>query len=213
MSWRPPHVPYRASDWIRELPFNPKDDHAQAAQLIIEKMAEARIEADDPRERSLDLDGAALVVLLRTTRHAHRTSLSDWLRRNDPDWKVPRALPRGRRIHKYDEHMEGWPEWWASIWGRARANPGRFRGTNIAKQPLAEVYRLVNEWWRVTTGTAFHPNFDGIEPGPDADNLPTMNPAARLFLMIAQDSDRRYNSFHCARVHATAYRDLDTTIP
>ena len=212
MSWRPPIVPYRAVEWIRELPFNPNDSPAQAAQLIIDKMNEARIEADDPRETALDLDPDALVVLLRQCRHAHRMALSDWLRRNDPEWRVPKGRGPARR-NDYGETMEGWDEWWRSIWGRPRANPGLFRGSRIAKPPLVEVYRLVNEWWRLTTGTSFRPNFDGIEPGPDKENMPTMNTSARLFLCVAQDCDTRYDSFHCARVHDVTYRKLDRRIP
>ncbi len=203
----------KKKELFRELPFDPDDIHAVAAQLIIEKMAEARATARDKREPTLDLDPKAVEQLLRRTRHAHRMALSDWKRRNDPEWRVPRALPRGRRIHKYDEHMEGWSEWWRSIWGRPRANPGRFRGTNIAKPPLVEIYHLCNEWWRLIIGTPFRPNFDGIEPGPDKENMPTLNPSARLFLLVAQDCDRRYNSFACARVHDANYRRLDTTIP
>ncbi len=91
------------SDLFKELPFNPKDSHAEKAQLIIEKMAEARMEADDPRECALDLDATSLCVLLRDTRHAHRMVLSDWKRRNDPKWRVPRPLPRGRGLYDYGD--------------------------------------------------------------------------------------------------------------
>ena len=114
--------------------------------MIIDKMTEARAEANDPREYAVDLDAAGLVVLLRSTRHAHRMALSDWKRRNDPAWQVPRALPRGRGLYDYGDDagagLEDWPEWWASSWGRARANPGRFRGSRLAKRPLVVVYHL-----------------------------------------------------------------------
>ena len=198
------------SDLFKELPFNPNDSHAEKAQLIIDQMAAARRAADDPREYAVDLDAAGLVVLLRATRHAHRMALSDFKRRN-PEWQVPKVRPRGRGLYGDDAGagLEDWPAWWRSIWGRRRANPGRFLGSRLAKAPLVTVYHLVNEWWRITTGTPFHPNFDGIEPGPDKANMPAMNPSARAFLLVAQDCDRRYNSFHCARVHATAYRKLD----
>ncbi len=203
---------------FRELPFDPDDVHAEAANVIIEKMAEARAAAKDPRETAVDLDATSLVVLLRATRHAHRMALSDFKRRNDPEWIFPRRRPRGRRLYDYGKDtgagLEDWPAWWKSIWGRRRANPGMFRGTDIAKSPLVEVYRLVNEWWRLEVGTAFRPNFDGIEPGPDVENLPTMNPSARLFILVAQDCDRRYDSFNCARVHDVTYRKLDRrTVP
>ena len=57
---------------FRELPFDPDDSYVMAARVIIDAMG-------------LDLDEAALVVLLRDTRHAYRMLLSDWLRRNDPE--------------------------------------------------------------------------------------------------------------------------------
>ncbi len=138
--------------FFREVPFDPDDSHAHAADVIIEAMG---IDLD----LDLDLDLDALVVLLRETRHAHRMALSDFKRRNDPEYKVPRARPRGRRLYDYGKDtgagLEDWPEWWRSIWGRPRANPGRFRGTRIAKAPLVAIYHICNRWWRRTTGTAF----------------------------------------------------------
>ncbi len=185
----------------REVWFDPDDSHVEAARGIIVAM-------------DLALDEESLCVLLRQTRHAHRMALSDWLRRNDSAWKVPRALPRGRRIHKYDEHMEGWPEWWKSIWGRRRSNPGRFRGTRIAKAPLLAIYILCNEWWRHTTGEAFWPDFKHqISHRTDSERMPHLNDAAQFFLLVAQDCDRGYNCDLCSRVHDVNYRDLDTRIP
>ena len=191
---------------FRELPFDPDDSHVEAARVIIDAM-------------DLDLDLDALVVLLRDTRHAHRMALSDFKRRNDPAWKVPRARPRGRRIYDYGADtgagLEDWPAWWASIWGRRRSNPGMFLGTKIAKAPLVAIYHLCNRWWRRTTGEAFCPDFRAIDVKvPDAKNMPHLNPAARLFLLVAQDADpSRYNCKLCALVHDANYRDLDTTIP
>ncbi len=193
------------TDLFRELPFDPDDVHAEAAAVIIEAMG-------------MDLDPEALVVLLRATRHAHRMLLSDWLRRNDPEWKVPRRLPRGRRLYDYGADtgagLEDWPAWWRSIWGRARANPGRFRGTDIAKPPLVAIYCIVNEWWRRTTGEAFRPDFRAIASVPDIKNMPHLNDAARLFLLTAQDAGGpMYNCDLCSRVHEQNYRRLDRRIP
>ncbi len=212
---------------FRELPFDPDDSYVMAARVIIDAMG-------------LDLDEAALVVLLRDTRHAHRMLLSDWLRRNDPEWKVPRRLPRGRGLYDYGDDAgiglddvqhgdwrrvkgkwqwvdlgKGWAGWWKLNWGRARSNPGCFRGTRIAKPPLVEIYYIVNEWWRRTTGTAFFPDFRTINVKvPDAKNMPHLNPAARLLLLVAQDADpSHYNCDLCSRVHDANYRHLDTTIP
>ncbi len=78
------------SDLFKELPFNPKDSHAEKAQLIIEKMAEARMEADDPRERSQDLDATTLVVLLHVTRHAQPHQLEPYINISaHGTWPVP----------------------------------------------------------------------------------------------------------------------------
>jgi hypothetical protein len=195
------------TDFFRELPFDPDDDdsHVEAAAVIIEAMG-------------MDLDSADLVALLRLTRHAHRMALSDFKRRNDPAWRVPRARPRGRRLYDYGKDtgagLEDWPAWWASIWARPRANPGRFRGTRIAKQPLVAVYHLCNRWWRRTTGEAFWPDFKHqISYRTDSERMPHLNDAARLFLLVAQDCDRKYNCDLCSRVHDVTYRALDRRIP
>ena len=226
MNWRPPHRPYRAEEWIRELPFDANDSHAEAARVIIEAM-------------DLDLDEEALVVLLRQTRHAHRMALSDWKRRNDPEYQVPRARPRGRRLYDYGDDAgaglddvdygdwrrvkgkwqwvwlgRGWAGWWKLNWGRPRSNPGCFRGTDIAKPPLVAIYHLCNRWCRRTTGEAFRPDFRAMDSKvPDIKNMPLLNDAARLFLLVAQDCDRRYNCKLCALVHDANYRHLDTSIP
>lgn len=200
MNWRPPHRPYRAEEWIRELPFDANDSYVMAARVIIDAMG-------------LDLDEAALVVLLRDTRHAHRMALSDFKRRNDPDWKVPKGRgPRTR--NEYGETMSGWDEWWRSIWGRPRANPGLFRGTTVPTAPLRSVYRLCNEWWRGTTGEAFWPDFKHqVSYRTDSERMPHLNDAARFFLLISQDCDRKYNCDLCSRVHDVTYRKLDRRIP
>ena len=193
------------SDLFKEVPFDPDDSHAQAATVIIEAMG-------------IDLDAAGLVVLLRATRHAHRMALSDFKRRNDPEWRVPKVRPRGRRLYDYGDDagagLEDWPAWWRSIWGRARGNPGTFRGTTVPKAPLLAIYILCNEWWRRTTGEAFWPDFKHqVSYRTDSERMPHLNDAARLFLLVAQDCDRKYNCDLCSRVHDVNYRDLDTRIP
>ncbi|MEE8504997.1 MAG: hypothetical protein V3S40_02125, partial [Kiloniellales bacterium] len=173
---------------FRELPFDPDDSHVEAARVIIDAM-------------DLDLDEKALVRLLRNTRHAHRMVLSDWKRRNDPGWQPKKRLQDN--WHKdeptydygkdagvgFDEHRWidprsgktyfGWQAWWRENWGRARSNPGRFRGTDIAAPPLVAIYYLCNRWWRETLGTPFRPDFRAIDlKVPDAKNLPELNDAA-----------------------------------
>ncbi len=89
-----------------------------------------------------------------------------------------------------------------------------FRGTKIAKAPLVSVYHICNRWWRRTTGEAFWPDFRTIAAGPDSKNMPLLNDAARLFLLVAQDAGGpMYNCDLCSRVNDVNYRDLDTRIP
>ena len=188
------------TDLFKEEPFDDEDSHAEGAAVIIEAM-------------DIDLDPEALVRLLRSTRHAHRMALSDWKRRNDPEWRMPKG--RGRHLrNEYGETMEGWDEWWRSIWGRRRSNPGVFLGTRIAKAPLVAIYHLCNRWWRRTTGEAFWPDFKHqISYRTDSERMPHLNDAARLFLLVAQDCDRKYNCDLCSRVHDVTYRALDRRIP
>ncbi len=176
----------------------------ESARAIIEDMG-------------IDLPVASLAALLRRTRHTYRMALGDWLRRNDPDWRAPRRLPR-RVKGGYDyggETMEGWDEWFAEIWGRKQGNPGRFRGTDVAMPPLVSIYFMVNRWWRETTGLSFNPDF-GAQHSADTDaaRFPDLKPDARIFLLVAQDAGgRKYDCNLCGRVHDAYYRKLDRSIP
>ena len=68
----------------REKRFEDEDDPGDAAQWIIEKMC-------------IDLPADSLEGLLRETRHVHRMVLSEWRRRNDPEWRPPRPAVRWSR--------------------------------------------------------------------------------------------------------------------
>ena len=176
----------------------------------------------------VDLDVDSLARLLHRTRHVYREALGDWLRRNDPDWQPPRH-PKANVDPYYDygdmagvgfddrwvdrktgKEYFGWDAWYQENWGRAQGNPGRFRGTDIAMQPLVWIYFQVNRWWRDTTGRTFNPDF-GAQYSADTDDarFPHLKPDAQIFLLVAQDSDRRYNCNLCGRVHDKFYRQLD----
>ncbi len=60
----------------------------------------------------------------------------------------------------------------------------------------------------------FHPDFTGRHAAEtDAKRLQYLNPAAKIFLLIAQDAGRRYNCDLCERVTDAYYRQLDRRIP
>ncbi len=191
-------------DEYREVLYEP-DDLGAAAQGIIDEMG-------------IDLPLAALEALLRRTRHAHRMVLSEWLRRNDPDWQPPRRLkdnvdPDGPDYDYGDMAGVGlpdWDDWWRECWGKAPGNPGRFRGTDIAMPPLVAIYHLVNRWWRDVMHRDFHPDFTGqYAADTDAARLPDLNRAAQIFLLVSQDAWPRYDSHLCGLVHDAYYRRLD----
>ena len=213
---------------FRELPYE-DDDLDAAAQAIIEAMG-------------VDLPVDSLQALLRRTRHVHRMVLSEWKRRNDPEWKPSRRLPLNQDGPTYDygdmagmglddvrhgdwrrvkgkwqwvDFGTGWDGWWELNWGKPPGNPGLFRGTDIAMPPLAAIYRLVNSWWRAEMGLRFHPNFTGqYAADTDAKRFPDLNAAAKIFLLIAQDAaPGLYNCDLCARVNDAYYKRLDRSFP
>ena len=188
----------------REVPFEP-DDLGDAAQAIIEKMC-------------IDLPADSLEGLLRETRHVHRMVLSEWRRRNDPEWRPPRRLPRGKGRYDYGDMaglgLPSWEAWWRENWGKEPGNPGLFRGTDIPMPPLVAIYLLVNRYWRDVMGLPFNPDFTGQHAADtDAARFPDLNHAAQIFLLVAQDADPKYNCDLCGRVHDAYYRKLDRRIP
>lgn len=188
----------------RELPYEP-DSVPAAIAAIIDAMG-------------MDLPVDALGRLLRNTRHAHRMVLSDWLRRNDPTWKPPERLPDLPGEYDYGDlagvGLDDWDEWYRECWGRPRANPGKFRGTDIAMPPLVSIYHLVNRFWRGEMGLSFRPNFVGQEAADtDAKRFPELNAAAQIFLLVAQDAaPGLYNCDLCSRVNNAYYKRLNRTI-
>ncbi len=176
----------------RELPYV-SDDLYSAADAITSAL-------------EIDLPEDELRHLLRDARHAHRMVLSEWLRRNDPDWQPPRRLkdnvdPDGPDYDYGDMAGVGlpdWDDWWRECWGKAPGNPGRFRGTDIAMPPLVAIYHLVNRWWRDVMHRDFHPDFTGQHAADtDAARFPDLNIAAQAFLLIAQDAaGPQYNCEH-----------------
>lgn len=193
---------------VLELPYDESNeaDLDPASEAIVEAMG-------------IDLPRGNLHRLLREARHAHRLALSDWLRRNDPEWRPARGRTRSMGRYDYGEDtgvgLDDWDEWWKSIWGRPhRGNRGLFRGTSKPVVPLVFIYHLCNRFWRESMGLAFHPDFTGRYGAvTDLARFADLNDAARLFLLVSQDCDPTYNSELCSRVHAVYYRRLDRSMP
>ena len=108
-----------------------------------------------------------------------------------------------------------WDEYFAkplSATGNRARNPGRFRdlpnnGPPLGKPMLAAIYHRLNRWWRAELDTPFRPNFVGIASADiDAARMPHLNPAARLFVLFAQEVDWRFTVAHCARVDSEEAR-------
>ena len=176
----------------RELPYKEGKDAdpspAQEARMIIDDMYNAD---PSPAKREIidAMDEADLETLLRHTRHAHRMVLSECKRRNDAEWKPKKRLednwdPDEEVLYDYGEDAGAgldWDAWWKECWGRPRGNPGRFRGTNLAIQPLVAIYILCNQWWRRTMRLPFNPDFVRMHSADtDAKRMPYLNLAAQI---------------------------------
>ncbi len=145
----------------------------------------------------VDLDPAAVRLLVSQARLAHRRCLSDWLRRNEPAFMEP--PDRGP---------------YAKWVNRRRKNPGRFRdGSDLPRPPLGAIYFLVNDWWRRELGRRFWCDFRALHLGDDyegRERLEFINGPALFFTLIAQAVDEfNYTAKRCKKVHDTHYRLLD----
>lgn len=163
---------------------------------IVEVMALSAPDSNDP---GVDLDPNEVRLLISLARLAHERCLSDWLRTNEPAYMEP---PSTGPYAKWEN--------------RRPKNPGRFRdGSDLPAPPLRAIYAICNEWWRAKVGTAFHCDFKAWSLGDDytgLERLEFLNPAARLFLLIA-GAVGEYTPDQCRRVHETTYKRLDKRIP
>ena len=213
-------------DWFRELPFSEEEDD-DLVQFIIEQVARPVVldRGDKPKSKDLDLTPYedALRRLVGETRRVYRLALSDWLRRNEPDWQPQRRLRDNQEpdepepTYDYGEDtgagLEDWDAWWRENWGKGRGNPGGSRTREgMPITPLEPIYFLVNKWWRRVLREPFRPDFRrGVEGWSVGEKMSTLNPAGRLFLLIAQDLNR-YTYTICLNLHERLYRRLDTRI-
>lgn len=70
--------------------------------------------------------------------------------------------------------------------------------------PLRNAYVVIRAWWRRHVGKSFSPDFNFKKATRGTDerkSLNWFNPAARLFLMVAQELNTSYTPAHCHWIH------------
>lgn len=170
----------------------------------------------------------SLIACLRHARECYLMEYWDWLGRSTSegsDWRPhrdERKNPGDTSPYDYGEFSAP-PDAWQTHWdeffakpiaanGNRARNPGTFRGLEnngppLGKPMLAGVYHRVNRWWRGALGIPFRPNFDGMASADhDLERLPHLSPAARFFVLFAQEVDPRFTMEHCARVNSEEAR-------
>lgn len=195
-------------------------DEIDPVPLILKLMEEYEAQDD-----SLSLRGQAeeLAKLIDRLREHYLVEYWDWLCRSMPegsDWRPHKTARRNWRVGEgppfdysaFRDDLEPWSTFFdahfakkISPTGNRARNPGRFRGDRryppLSKPALASIYHELNRWWRKHLALPFRPNFDGNEAADtDHARLPHLNPAARLFLLVAQAVDMRFTALDCARV-------------
>lgn len=179
---------------------------------------------------------ASLQRLIDGLRHQYLYEYHDWLATSSAEggrYRPFRKLadnwdPDEEPVTGYDAYAahqlteREWREWWDLHFAKPRAangnrarNPGRFRGDKIdpplGRPPVAALYHRVNRWWRETVGTPFRPDFSGVvSAANDSDRMSEINPAARLFVLLAQEADHHLTVDHCRRVHTEEGRRQNT---
>ncbi len=175
--------------WFDEIPFPEQRD--DPTDHIVDMMGAVDVE--------LDPDSVRLLVSL--ARQAHRRCLSDWLRRNEPEFMAPPSVgPYAKWVN------------------RGRGNTGRFRdGSDLPRPPLVAIYFLCNQFYRQQLGLKFRPDFRPLRWGEDFtfhERLAMLKGPALFFLLIAQAVDEfNYTAERCKSVHGQYYRLSNRRIP
>lgn len=150
-------------------------------------------------------------------RHYLETVYPEWLARETEQgspWRPTKRMPRPAndiyrrwRPTRRDEDRQ-WNDLWGkpdSLTGARRRKPSDFErisnpGAPVGREPLVWIYHIIKEWWWRNVGRAFRPKFNRDENLPEFAQIAMMNPAARFFLLFAQEVDHHYTSRHCASV-------------
>ena len=181
---------------------------------------------DEMLEFGLDLrkHAASLSRMFVYAERMYRETMEEHLRRNDSDWQLRKNIPKREYDLSYGtkEFIDSTYPPWEDDYGRKRENPGVFaKSGGLPKGPLVAIYRVVDLWYKHYLKEKFVPRF-----APDRKENPetyewekvpgTMvprNPAAHLFLWVANELDNNYKVEQCRLVHGTERKKIDKTIP
>lgn len=206
----PPRYDWRAftddADWMIRALQTPRKIHS----------------ATTPHGRGLDLSHKRdeLAMLLAEAHEVYELALEEWETRRtnsyrpklednyDPDEESP---PHDwSEYAAYQPTQADWDKIHERHYRRKPGPPGKSRtrqqrdGSDLPTQPLRNVYAVIRAWWRRHVGKPFSPdfNFKKVTRGTDErKSLNWFNPAARLFLMVAQELNTNYAPAHCHWIH------------
>jgi hypothetical protein len=164
----------------------------------------------------VDLTGhkASLDALMQEIAEVYDAALDDWKSRNsnkpfDPltgEGKPAKKLSRKGSKQAvaacdYGEDAGAgfsgtWEEHWQRFYGRRAGHP-TVGFNRVPLAPLEVPYWMLRQWWLAKVGKPWRPTY------ADGDNVSKMNPAGRLFLLVAQEvCDPNYQAANCHSVYS-----------
>ena len=215
-------------DWFPELPY--EEIEIEAITHIVDEMFEFGLD--------LRKHAPSLRRMFAYAERMYRETMEEHLRRNEPEGSKWKPYKNPKKNYSKDDiksgpdydygedsnlgHDETYEELYADLHGRPRQNPGVFHNSGgLPRGPLMVIYRVVNLWYRHYLKEKFVPRF-----GPDRKENPETykweevpgimvprNPAAHLFLWVANELDNNYKVEQCRLVHGTERKKIDKTIP
>ncbi|MGE0774381.1 MAG: hypothetical protein AB7L36_04990 [Sphingomonadaceae bacterium] len=172
--------------------------------------------------RGLDLSHKCneLAMLIAEAHEVYDVALEAWATRRensfspnleanyDPAEEIP---PYGWPDYAaYQTTQADWDELYERHYKRPRGPSGKSRtrkqhdNGDLPTRPLWDIYILILQWWERHVGKPFNPDFNINKDTRGTDErkkLEWFNPAARVFLLIAQELNTSYTSINCHWIH------------
>ncbi|HEX3430486.1 MAG TPA: hypothetical protein VHT03_06325 [Rhizomicrobium sp.] len=144
------------------------------------------------------------------------TALDDWKSRNSSEPFDPitgegkphrdqrkNAINGGELGPEYDYgedaglgFSETWDQHWERFYSRRTGQP-KLGFNGVPTAPLEVPYIMLRDWWLAVVRKPWRPTY------PDSNDLTTMSPAGRLFLLVSQKfCDERCEAANCGSVHS-----------